>query len=76
MITGFWRTMSESFGAPIVWGMENRTWQLCPVDNTTAVTRESVFQVYLTPSDSGIDGCYGTEMRTYTTTDNSTWEYT
>ncbi|KAI1141929.1 hypothetical protein F5Y05DRAFT_210281 [Hypoxylon sp. FL0543] len=69
--TGFERTRSESFGAPVVLSHSGQSWLMCPV--TEGEPRERTYQLYV---GSGPDGCLSTGVRTYTASGPDAWEYT
>ncbi|KAI2621258.1 hypothetical protein GGR54DRAFT_94562 [Hypoxylon sp. NC1633] len=60
--TGFTRTQSESFGAPLVLGHSGDSWLICPVSD--GEPRERTYQLYVGHSDK--EGCLSTGIRTYT----------
>ncbi|KAI1416954.1 hypothetical protein F5Y13DRAFT_185785 [Hypoxylon sp. FL1857] len=68
--TGFERTRSESFGAPVVLGHSGQFWLMCPVSE--GEPRERTYQIYV---GSGKEGCINTSVRTYTSSGPDAWEY-
>ncbi|OTA98737.1 hypothetical protein M426DRAFT_325764 [Hypoxylon sp. CI-4A] len=70
--TGFLRSRSEAFGAPVgLANNENGGWRICPVGE--GEPREIPYQIYAGKTE--VEGCYSTEIRTYTTEGTTTWEY-
>ncbi|KAJ2986221.1 hypothetical protein NUW58_g5131 [Xylaria curta] len=71
IVTGFSRARSESFGAPINLYFNNQFWYLCPV--TEGPPRERTYQIFTIAG--GLEGCYGTQIRTYTPGAGNIWQY-
>ncbi|KAI1390357.1 uncharacterized protein F4822DRAFT_401640 [Hypoxylon trugodes] len=69
--TGFARSRSEAFGAPVGLYNTGRYWSICPVGE--GEPREIPYQLFI--GDFKSDGCYGTEVRTYSADGVSAWEY-
>ena len=69
--TGFERQRSESFGAPVnLYNNVIQGWLVCPVSE--GEPRERTYQLF---AGSQKDGCYGTQIRTYTGEGRNAWEY-
>ncbi|OTB12730.1 hypothetical protein K445DRAFT_305017 [Daldinia sp. EC12] len=68
--TGFYREISESFGAPVVLGHSSQFWLMCPVSE--GEPRERTYQIYV---GKGTENCLNTGVRTYTATGPDAWEY-
>ncbi|KAI0889235.1 uncharacterized protein GGS22DRAFT_68977 [Annulohypoxylon maeteangense] len=70
--TGWSRSMSQAFGAPIILSNNNKFWAICPV--TEGLPKERTYQVFVGQSK---EGCLNTEVRTYTYTSSgpNAWEY-
>ncbi|OTA59230.1 hypothetical protein K449DRAFT_112216 [Hypoxylon sp. EC38] len=68
--TGFSRTRSESFGAPVVLGHDNQFWLMCAVSE--GEPRERTYQIYV---GSGKGDCINTSVRTYTSSGPDAWQY-
>ncbi|KAI1454245.1 hypothetical protein F4805DRAFT_328731 [Annulohypoxylon moriforme] len=69
--TGFSRSRSESFGAPVNLYNSGRFWLICPVGE--GEPREKAYQLFVETEDR--EGCYGTQIRTYRADGISAWEY-
>ncbi|KAI0117458.1 hypothetical protein F4814DRAFT_448459 [Daldinia grandis] len=69
--TGFSRTQSVAWGAPVNLYNSNKSWLICPVSE--GEPREKVYQLYVGTSDK--EGCYGTMVRTYRSEGGDGWEY-
>ncbi|KAI1775030.1 hypothetical protein F4818DRAFT_417574 [Hypoxylon cercidicola] len=72
VVTGFSRTRSESFGAPVILGMLGHSWLICPVGE--GEPQEKTYQLFIL-ADSQKEGCYLTSVRTYTSSGLDAWEY-
>ncbi|KAH8160359.1 hypothetical protein CIB48_g7892 [Xylaria polymorpha] len=70
-VVGFSRARSEAFGAPVYLYSAGRYWYLCPV--TEGEPRERTYQIFASNEDP--EGCYGTQIRTYTPDTGSVWQY-
>lgn len=69
--TGFERQRSESFGAPVnLYNNVIQGWLICPVSE--GEPRERTYQLF---AGWQKDGCYGTQIRTYTGEGHNAWEY-
>ncbi|KAI1311507.1 hypothetical protein F5Y03DRAFT_343339 [Xylaria venustula] len=68
VINGFERAISEAFGAPTVLAFPSRNWQLCSVNGSD----DGVYQIFL---GNYTGDCLLFEMRTYTASGASAWEY-
>ncbi|KAI0424136.1 hypothetical protein F5Y09DRAFT_325299 [Xylaria sp. FL1042] len=64
---GFQRAISDAGGAPTVLSFIGKNWLLCPVAGL-----EDVYQIFLGPYTAD---CLPFEMRTYSATEVSAWEY-
>ncbi|RWA14115.1 hypothetical protein EKO27_g976 [Xylaria grammica] len=71
IVTGFSREQSQAFGAPIYLYSANLSWYLCPV--TEGEPRERTYQIFA--SSEAPEGCYGTQVRTYTPGSGHVWQY-
>ncbi|KAI1477721.1 hypothetical protein F4774DRAFT_388346 [Daldinia eschscholtzii] len=71
IVTGFSRTQSVAWGAPVNLYNSNKTWYICPVGE--GEPREKVYQVYVGKTDK--EGCYWTMVRTYQAEGGGAWEY-
>ncbi|KAI2463090.1 hypothetical protein F4781DRAFT_146253 [Annulohypoxylon bovei var. microspora] len=69
--TGFYRSRSESFGAPINLFNSGRFWLICPVGE--GEPREKTYQLFVETKDR--EECYGTLIRTYQADGINAWEY-
>ncbi|KAI0458416.1 hypothetical protein F5B21DRAFT_429920 [Xylaria acuta] len=70
-VVGFSRERSEAFGAPVYLYSSGRYWYLCPV--TEGEPRERTYQIFA--SNENPEGCYGTQIRTYTPDAGHVWQY-
>ncbi|KAI0487314.1 hypothetical protein F4859DRAFT_501812 [Xylaria cf. heliscus] len=71
-VVGFSRARSEAFGAPVYLYSADQYWYLCPV--TEGEPRERTYQIFAA-SAVGLDGCYGTQIRTYGPDEGHVWQY-
>ncbi|KAI0419056.1 hypothetical protein F5X98DRAFT_373201 [Xylaria grammica] len=71
IVTGFSREQSQAFGAPIYLYSADLSWYLCPV--TEGEPRERTYQIFA--SSEAPEGCYGTQVRTYTPGSGRVWQY-
>ncbi|XXG98222.1 hypothetical protein Hte_004544 [Hypoxylon texense] len=72
IVTGFSRTRSESFGAPVNWGMDGHSWLICPVGE--GEPREKTYQLFSLAGNQK-EGCLLTGVRTYTSSGPDAWQY-
>ncbi|KAI4863313.1 hypothetical protein F4820DRAFT_427303 [Hypoxylon rubiginosum] len=72
IVTGFSRSRSEAFGAPIYWGMDGRSWLICPVGE--GEPREKTYQLFILAGNQKED-CLLTGVRTYTSSGPDAWQY-
>lgn len=69
--TGFGRQQSESFGAPVnLYNDVVQGWIICPTSE--GEPRERTYQLF---AGGQKDGCYATDIRTYTADGYNAWEY-
>ncbi|TGJ82819.1 hypothetical protein E0Z10_g5941 [Xylaria hypoxylon] len=70
-VTGFSREQSQAGGAPTYLYSPAQYWFLCPV--TEGEPRERTYQIFA--ASGNLEGCYGTQIRTYTPSLGHVWQY-
>ncbi|KAI3327052.1 hypothetical protein HD806DRAFT_485885 [Xylariaceae sp. AK1471] len=71
VVNGFSREQSQAFGAPIYLYSTSGSWYLCPV--TEGAPTERTYQIFA--SSEALEGCVGTQVRTYTPGEGNVWQY-
>ncbi|KAI0012655.1 hypothetical protein F4779DRAFT_567473 [Xylariaceae sp. FL0662B] len=70
--TGFSRSRSEAFGAPVNLGNSDKFWYICPIGD--GEPREKTYQLYIGHTEG--EDCHVTQVRTYQSSGPDAWEYT